>query len=85
MRTNYPVRHRTLALAEAYIVLVKTLLDTGALDGERFLVNASSCSNRLIKIGETTAGNALRDLVEPIANDLGFHSETLDRQPRGRR
>ena len=72
---QYPDGARTAALGAAFHWLAIALVDGEILEAQTFLNAMANAGTALMRNDEVLAANALRDLVEPLANHFGFVSE----------
>lgn len=75
---HYPEDAKALALSEAYLALLKTLYEAGVIKAEPFLANIEGAATALARNGEVIAAHALRDMLEPAAEAMGFVSRPED-------
>ena len=66
---------KTLALAEAFDVLVRSLHDDGSISAASFFSHATVTGLRLAAHGETEAAEAFQDLMRPLAVHMDFGLE----------
>ncbi len=73
---------KDMALAHAFMALVMSLRDSGALNSQNFLDNVAGARNRLVELGHTECVDAMDAMMEPVAQALGFEPQEQN-QPRG--
>lgn len=73
---QYPEDVRSTALAYAFTALVKTLYDAGKLDPAAFLGNVAGAHKNLVDNNMTPGADALQDLIEPIAQMMGYQGRS---------